>query len=481
MPFTAVLAIALVLEAAAAVYAVRLLLQRGSRATALMFAAAVSVLGALQLGGLYDLAANGGEFSADAAANAIVLAVAFLLAVGIAVLRVMIVQSAQTRDHAIAALDQFRTMADGAPNILWMSDDTGKSAFFNQKWLDFTGRSRGQVSGQNWVQSLHPEDRERSVDTYFTALAARQPFQMEYRLRRFDGEFRWILDTGVPHFAPDGRFLGFIGSGFDITERKRMEQHLKSAKEEAESATRTKSAFLANMSHELRTPLNAIIGFSEIIKDEIFGSVGSSKYRDYAEDIHGSAVLLLDLINDVLDFSKAEAGKLRPHDEDIDVPDAIEATLRLMRDDSRAGALTFGTDVPKGLAWLRADSRMLKQILLNLLSNAVKFTPAGGTILVSAFVDRDRTFVLSVHDTGIGIAADDIPVVMSAFGQAENVLNRHQRGTGLGLPLVKSLAEAHGGSFKLESELGKGTAATVRFPAARVVERPAARQARSSS
>jgi signal transduction histidine kinase len=292
---------------------------------------------------------------------------------------------------------------------------------------------------------------------------------MEYRLRRHDGEYRWMLDTGMPRFEPDGRFMGFVGSGFDITERKRGEMRLKSAKEEAESANRTKSAFLANMSHELRTPLNAIIGFSEIIKTELFGPVGSMKYRDYAQDIHGSAILLLDLINDILDFSKAEAGKLRPLDDEIDVGEVIESTMRLMRDDTRAGGLNFVDEVSRDLPWLRADARMLKQILLNLLSNAVKFTPNGGTITVRAFVDGDATFVILVRDTGIGIAPNDIPVVMSAFGQAENSMTRQQRGTGLGLPLVKSLAELHGGAFKLESEIGRGTTATVRLPASRVV------------
>ena len=474
-----VLAISVLLEAAAAVFAVRLLLRRGFRAVALLAGLAVVVLGGFQIRELFAYADSGAPMTAEAALQFIILGISALFVIGMAILTVLLAARAEARDHAAAALDHFQTMADGAPNVLWMSDDTGRSAYFNQKWLDFTGRRREQVSGRNWVQSLHPEDRERSLDTYFAALAARQPFQMEYRLRRYDGEYRWILDTGVPHFAPDGRFIGFVGSGFDITERKRTEHYLKSAKEEAESANRTKSAFLANMSHELRTPLNAIIGFSEIIKDELFGAVGSPKYRDYADDIHGSAVMLLDLINDILDFSKAEAGKLRPREEDVDVPDIIESTIRLVRDDTRAGRLNFFSEVDDNLPWLRADSRMIKQVLLNLLSNAVKFTPEGGTITVTAYIDRDHSFVISVNDTGIGIALSDIPIVMSAFGQADNVLSRHQRGTGLGLPLVKSLAEAHGGSFKLESELGKGTVAIVRFPAARVVERPAARQAGS--
>ena len=209
----------------------------------------------------------------------------------------------------------------------------------------------------------------------------------------------------------------------------------------------------------------------------MFGSVGSPKYRDYANDIYGSAVLLLDLINDILDVSKAEAGKLRPHDDEIDAHETIASTLRLIRDDARASGLHFVDDASADLPWICADARMLTQILLNLLSNAVKFTPAGGHITVSAYVDHDGSFVLSVRDNGIGIAPDDIPIVMSAFGQADNSVTRQQRGTGLGLPLVKSLTEVHGGTFKLESQLGAGTTATVRLPADRVVARTAQRQA----
>lgn len=478
-----VLAIALVLEAAVAVFGVRLLfaMGHGFRWAAVASAAVFAALGLPQLHALVGMASAPAGLTPDAAAELIIYAVSFLLAAGIIVLGALIVEGVGQRDGTVAAMERFRAIADGAPNMLWMSDTAGQNVYFNRKWLDFTGRRREELGGRNWVQSLHPDDRLRCLDTYFAAVASREPFQMEYRVRRHDGEYRWMLDTGLPRFAAGGKFLGFVGSGFDITERKRAEQSLISARDEAQSANRTKSAFLANMSHELRTPLNAIIGFSEIIKAEMFGSVGSPKYRDYANDIYGSSILLLDLINDILDVSKAEAGKLRPHDDDVDAQEAIASTIRLIRDDPRASGLNFIDDVGPDLPWIRVDARMLKQILLNLLSNAVKFTPAGGHVTIGTCVDHDGSFVLSVRDTGIGIAPDDIPVVMSAFGQADNSVTRQQRGTGLGLPLVKSLIEVHGGTFKLESQLGTGTTATVRLPVNRVIARPARRQAQASS
>ncbi len=482
MTLSLVLAIALTLEAAVAVYGVRLLFSMGRafRWAAAVYGAVCVALAAPQLRALVDLVSTGAGPTPAAATEIILFAVSSMLATAIVILAALIAEGIGQHDGMIAAMERFRAIADGAPNMLWMSDEAGKNIYFNRKWLEFTGRSRDELTGRNWVQSLHPDDRRRCLDTYFAAVTSREPFQMEYRVRRFDGEYRWMLDTGVPRFARDGLFLGFVGSSFDITDRKNAEQSLTAAKDEAESANRTKSAFLANMSHELRTPLNAIFGFSEIIKSEMFGPVGSPKYRAYADDIHGSAVLLLDLINDILDFSKAEAGKLQSRDDEIEMHEVVAAALRLVRDNSRAGGLHFVDEVANDLPFLRADARMMKQILLNLLSNAVKFTPAGGHIAVGAFIDRDGSFVITVRDTGIGIAPDDIPVVMSAFGQADNSLTRQQRGTGLGLPLVKSLAEVHGGTFKLESQLGAGTTATVRLPATRVIARPVRLQAQSS-
>jgi signal transduction histidine kinase len=268
---------------------------------------------------------------------------------------------------------------------------------------------------------------------------------------------------------PDG---GSVATFTDVSSRVRAETELLATKQQAEFASRAKSEFLANMSHELRTPLNAIIGFSEILRHELMGPLGDPQYRGYAGDIHDSGIHLLSVINDILDLSKIEAGKLDLMEEKVDVPRVIAASLRIVKERAESAGLDIFAEVADDLPRLRADARALKQIILNLLSNAIKFTPAGGRISVRAMVDDDGYFALSVVDNGIGIPRPEIPKAMSAFGQVDSSLARSHEGTGLGLPLVKSLAELHGGEIAIESEIGAGTEVTIHFPPERVVRSP---------
>lgn len=264
-------------------------------------------------------------------------------------------------------------------------------------------------------------------------------------------------------------------------ERRAAHQALRRAKEEAEAArslaeaaSQAKSEFLATMSHELRTPLNAVIGFSQIMMTETLGPIGSPQYRDYAKDIHDSGVHLLEIINDILDLSKAEAGKLELDEDWVDVRDAVSAACRLIGPRAERAQLSVVERIPADLPPLWGDERKLKQILLNLVSNSVKFTPAGGRVEVSASIDLPGGLSILVQDTGIGIPSSDLERVLEPFVQVENSLTRSYQGSGLGLPLAAKMTELHGGKLSIASHLGRGTLVRLAFPAERIASKAAA-------
>jgi PAS domain S-box-containing protein len=250
----------------------------------------------------------------------------------------------------------------------------------------------------------------------------------------------------------------------DASLRRHIEHELRTARDLAESANQAKSQFLANMSHELRTPLNAIIGFSEIISAALFGPL-DARYRDYAQDIHGSGHHLLRIINDLLDLSKVEAGQLELQNRPVPLSTIFETCRRMVSDRAAAEGITL--DFRPTEIEVIADELRLEQVLLNLVSNAVKFTPADGRVTVTASLSLLREVTISVADTGIGMAPEDIPRALQPFGQIDNSLSRPHGGTGLGLPLAQRLVELHGGTMTIDSALGKGTTVTVVLPAER--------------
>ncbi len=320
------------------------------------------------------------------------------------------------------------------------------------------------ISFELATDAIHENDRAWAKSNREAAIAEKRGYEFAFRIRRPDGEIRFFDGKTTPVFEDGGELTGFFGVTQDVTERKKAEARLLEAKEQAEVANRTKTEFLANMSHELRTPLNAIIGFSEIILSVLYGPLGSDKYVEYVDDIRESGLHLLEVITDILDISKVEAGRPRLQDTAVDIAAATDTCVRLIRERVRKSGLTLRRDLAEDLPQLRADERMVKQILLNLLSNAVKFTPAGGTVKLEAGIGDDGGVVLAVIDSGIGIAAKDIATALAPFGQVDSSLSRKHDGTGLGLPLTKALAELHGGTLTLESAVGKGTTARISFP-----------------
>ena len=266
------------------------------------------------------------------------------------------------------------------------------------------------------------------------------------------------------------RSIRYARAHHDLKQRlQHSNSLLERATEQAETASSAKSDFLASMSHELRTPLNAILGFSEIIKNETLGAIEPSRYQVYAEHIHDSGRYLLNLVNGILDLAKIEAGKFELSDDVVDLSRLVSDALTLVEMQAEEGRVALESKVERDLPRLRADSQTVTQMLLNLLSNAVKFTPEGGVVTVAAYCEA-KDICIAVGDSGIGIARADIEKVMMPFGQAENPFQGDHAGTGLGLPIVKSLIELHGGRFGLQSVNGSGTTATLRFPANRVVQ-----------
>ena len=297
--------------------------------------------------------------------------------------------------------------------------------------------------GSTWAQGITERTAERTLPNGTTIVYHRKPM-------------------------PNG---GSVVTYTDITERKRMEENLRDAKEQAESASRTKSEFLTTMSHELRTPLNCIIGFSELMMDASFGPLGNEKYLEFITDVNTSGHHLLSLINDILDLSKAEAGKLELNEVALDVAKEVNICLRLMREEAKSQGVTLVMDIPDAplLLRLNADQRMAKQIILNLLSNAIKFTPDGGKVTLKIWSQPSAGHILQVIDTGIGVALNDIPKIFQPFTQIAGAFNRKHQGTGLGLSLCKNFMELHGGYLDFQSEVEVGSIVTVRFPKERVV------------
>jgi signal transduction histidine kinase len=249
---------------------------------------------------------------------------------------------------------------------------------------------------------------------------------------------------------------------------------LATARDLAETANRARGDFLANMSHELRTPLNAVLGFSEILEKELFGPLGDARYREFAGDIHRSGRHLLEVIGNILDLAKVDAGKLELYEEDVDIAETMRTCARLMTEAANAASVTLEVQPPAESVFIHGDATRIRQIFLNLLSNAVKFTPAGGGVVLSGRADEDG-FMFTVTDSGIGMTEDEAVMALQPFRQIDSSLSRRYQGTGLGLPLTKSLVSLHGGAMDIKSAPGQGTTVTVWLPRQRVT--PMARAA----
>ncbi len=311
-------------------------------------------------------------------------------------------------------------------------------------------------------QRLHPDDRGRLQAAMERSLAERTSYDAECRVQLPSGEERFVWIEIHCDVDEADRLQGLYGVCQDVTGQKLVEQALREAKHAAEAASRAKSQFLATMSHELRTPLNAILGFSELMLAGLAGPL-AARYRDYAQAIHASGQHLLDLINDVLDMSKIEAGKYVLNIEPVDLAAVIRDCLRLVGGRADEAGISIGYHPVDPPPVIGADARALRQILLNLQSNAIKFTRRNGRIVIATRQLGDEVEI-SVEDNGVGIPAAKLPAVTQPFEVADAGYDHPDQGTGLGLAITKSLVQLHGGSLDIRSELGVGTRVTVRLP-----------------
>ena len=354
---------------------------------------------------------------------------------------------------------RFRTMADHAPVLIWVAGTDKGCTWFNKPWLEFVGRSMEQELGDGWAQNVHPDDLDRCLRTYTEAFDARRPFSMEYRLRRRDGEYRWVIDHGAPRQAEDGAFAGYIGSCFDISERMLAERAL-------EDANRQKDEFLAMLSHELRNPLAAVTSAAQVIK---LSNPTDPRVLQARDVIDRQAKQMGRMIEDLLDVSRFAMDKATIKREVFDLADAVRNAAATASAGHRADARRVSVDAASPV-WVDGDQARIEQVVANLLDNAFKFS---ATHARASLRREGGEAVLEIADDGEGIAPEFVGRVFEPFVRGAGDSQR-KPGLGLGLAVVKGLAELHGGSVSAESPgRGQGATFTVRLPAAAApAERP---------
>ncbi|MCO6429975.1 MAG: PAS domain S-box protein [Deltaproteobacteria bacterium] len=358
-------------------------------------------------------------------------------------------------DAALRESEQrFRMLADSAPVMIWMSDENKGGIYFNHRWLEFTGRTLSEESGEGWIRSVHPDDLALFRECW-QAFDERRPFTLSYRLRRFDGRYRYVQDTGIPRFNEKGEFEGFVGSCIDVTEIKNAEESERAAREQAERAGRMKDEFLATLSHELRTPLNAILGWSQLVKRY---AASPENLIQGLEVIERNARNQAKLIDDLLDMNRIISGKVKFDITQIDLRSLIDDAIQTVAPAADAKEIKIECEYSSELPVIRGDQSRMQQVLWNLLANGVKFNHRGGLVrvVVRSFGDYIE---IAITDTGQGIEPEFLPRVFDRFTQADASSTRQHGGLGLGLAIVRHLVELHGGSVSASSP-GKGRGST---------------------
>lgn len=363
---------------------------------------------------------------------------------------------------------RYRLLSEAIPQLVWMADANGQNEYVNQRFCDYTGLSAEQMHGSNWLSILHPDDLAMTHDRWLTAVNSGQSYEVEYRFRGADGNYRWFLGQGIPLKDEQGRIYKWFGTCTDIEPQKQVEQaHLRlleqeqTAREQAETANRIKDEFLAVLSHELRSPLNPILGWTRLLRS---GNLDATKTNQAIETIERNAKLQVQLIEDLLDLSRVLRGKLSLSVTPVNLEQVILAALETVYLAAEAKSLRMQTSFVPLNGSVNGDAGRLQQIVWNLLSNAVKFTPQGGQITIT-LTQVGTSAQIQVIDTGKGIPADFLPYVFEHFRQEDSTTTRKFGGLGLGLAIARHIVELHGGTIQAESPgEGQGATFTVKLP-----------------
>jgi PAS domain S-box-containing protein len=361
--------------------------------------------------------------------------------------------------------ERFRLMADSAPVLIWLAEPGRGCTWVNQQWLTFTGRKLEEELGDGWTEGIHPEDYAQCKETYTTQCAQRVAFQIDYRLRRSDGGYRWVLDCAAPRFDGNGEFLGYLGSCIDITERKEAETELARAKAAAEAANRTKDDFLAVLSHELRTPLTPVMLMaSEFISQE---GIDEEARADWMI-VHKNISLQARLIDDLLDLTRVARGKLVLRPQPLDVHTVLQDALATVRTELSAKGHALKLQLEASNREVQGDAARLQQVFWNVLQNAVKFTPSGGSINVQTCNPNGNGRVcVRIADSGMGLTTDELNRIFNTFSQGDHATGRATvyGGLGLGLAITRELVQLHEGEITAASDgRNKGAVFTIELP-----------------
>ena len=371
--------------------------------------------------------------------------------------------------HSEEELRKLSRAVEQSPASVMITDTEGIITYVNPKFEDATGYTAIEAIGQKPQLIGSGEKNADAYDQLWKTISSGGEWRGEFHNKRKDGTLFWEYASISPIKNKRGEITSYVAVKEDITDRKKVISELMSAKEQAELASHAKTQFLANMSHELRTPLNAIIGFSEMIKEQMFGPIGNDNYVEYSTNILASGQHLLEVINDILDVSRIETGTMIIRDESVDIDELCHTCLNMVRPQVDFAKLALHDIVQDDMPSIRGDEVRLKQIILNVLSNAIKFTPQGGTIDFSAYQEDDGAMTIIVSDSGYGIPEDKQQTILEPFEQVSDIYTRNHEGSGMGLFLVNSLVTLHGGSLSIDSEVDTGTTITIRLPAERTI------------